>query len=518
MYNNFFSGLQIKALTGTLFDEGMAAPEISTLRTRYESLAAVSNWRDVFGSLATVPQYDTLQTFNGLVNAQWTSGSNWASGITVRYLRNVYATTGTLTQPLTPYANFNEEFTAGWWSPLPVDPYRIFSVDPGQLWYTKQLLAVNSGAYTEPKDYKFSDDLTTITFSNPPLIADTINIQLRLRDVFYTAGDEFPYMFGCIPTVFTDNLGKGNLIDITYPRTVSLFPQTVVSFDGSDNAIVVPTPFNCLNIPHGLETGKSVKYTVSAGNVAIGGMSAGTLYFAVAIDSSTLQLSLTREDALLDNPKVIEITGTGIGNSHQISLSTYGIRKFSSLLSQAVGYATANNLIMPSAATATFSQFGDANYLVTGGLSAMGGVNQAEFNAVGQAFSQTGSLVDMGAPNAAFSNNQVLSLLQSKNAEYVGNSHLKLFDQVLSDTQGTNIILNTNTIDALRTPLQNVFAVTDSMIGVTTLTNSSLNKLLPNSGDKSLKDINNNINNLLTPEVNFQTLGDQLVPFDGGKV
>jgi hypothetical protein len=97
--------------------------------------------------------------------------------------------------------------------------------------------------------------------------------------------------------------------------TVPAIPQT---FDGSSST-VVNTSDNSINLPYdpGFGTGAAVVYD-NGGGGNIGGLTGGTVYYAI-VDSSApkkLKLAKTRQDAL--NGKAITLTGTGKGNDQTI--------------------------------------------------------------------------------------------------------------------------------------------------------------------------------------------------------
>ncbi|MEY5010866.1 MAG: hypothetical protein RLZZ253_2005 [Verrucomicrobiota bacterium] len=82
-------------------------------------------------------------------------------------------------------------------------------------------------------------------------------------------------------------------------------------------------------VGHGLSTGDSLVYAPGAGD-AIGGLTAGTLYYAVAVDADNIRLASSRENALAGTPVVLDLTLAGTGTqefletSDQITITGHG--------------------------------------------------------------------------------------------------------------------------------------------------------------------------------------------------
>jgi hypothetical protein len=80
---------------------------------------------------------------------------------------------------------------------------------------------------------------------------------------------------------------------------------------------------------HGLSTGDSLVYAPGAGG-AIGGLSAGTVYYVVAVDADNIQLASSRLNATAGTPVVLDLTSAGSGTqelletSDEITLSGHG--------------------------------------------------------------------------------------------------------------------------------------------------------------------------------------------------
>ncbi|MBL4827019.1 MAG: hypothetical protein JKY66_04785, partial [Spongiibacteraceae bacterium] len=76
---------------------------------------------------------------------------------------------------------------------------------------------------------------------------------------------------------------------------------------------------NSINVGlHLFKSGQGVLYS-DAGGGAITGLESGTIYYAVVLDSSTIQLALSEEDALAASPVIVDISALGISGTHKIS-------------------------------------------------------------------------------------------------------------------------------------------------------------------------------------------------------
>lgn len=82
-------------------------------------------------------------------------------------------------------------------------------------------------------------------------------------------------------------------------------------------------------VGHGLSTGDSLVYAPGAGD-AIGGLTAGTVYYAVAVDADNIRLASSQENALAGTPVVLDLTLAGTGTqefletSDQITITGHG--------------------------------------------------------------------------------------------------------------------------------------------------------------------------------------------------
>ena len=74
------------------------------------------------------------------------------------------------------------------------------------------------------------------------------------------------------------------------------FEAPSFSFDGSDAAVVVVASDHIVVPEHGMATGETVTYT--AGTTAIGGLTSGTIYHVIRVDSDTIQLAADAADAV----------------------------------------------------------------------------------------------------------------------------------------------------------------------------------------------------------------------------
>ena len=96
------------------------------------------------------------------------------------------------------------------------------------------------------------------------------------------------------------------------------------TFNGSDGNVVNHTADTITIKNHRFLTGSRVTYT-NGGGGNIGGLSTGTVYFAIKVDHNTIQLATNASNANAGTK--INITGTGTGVAHTLSVAFDGVNK-----------------------------------------------------------------------------------------------------------------------------------------------------------------------------------------------
>ena len=96
------------------------------------------------------------------------------------------------------------------------------------------------------------------------------------------------------------------------------------TFNGSDSNVVNHVADTITINNHRFLTGSRVTY-LNGGGGNIGGLSTGTVYFAIKVDHNTIQLAANSSDANAGTK--INITGTGTGLSHTLSVAFDGVNK-----------------------------------------------------------------------------------------------------------------------------------------------------------------------------------------------
>ena len=96
------------------------------------------------------------------------------------------------------------------------------------------------------------------------------------------------------------------------------------TFNGSDGNVVNHVADTITINNHRFLTGSRVTYT-NGGGGNIGGLSTGTVYFAIKVDHNTIQLATTAVRAASGTK--INITGTGTGLAHTLSVAFDGVNK-----------------------------------------------------------------------------------------------------------------------------------------------------------------------------------------------
>ncbi len=96
------------------------------------------------------------------------------------------------------------------------------------------------------------------------------------------------------------------------------------TFNGSDGNVVNHVADTITINNHRFLTGSRVTYT-NGGGGNIGGLSTGTVYFVIKVDHNTIQLAANSSDANAGTK--INITGTGTGLAHTLSVAFDGVNK-----------------------------------------------------------------------------------------------------------------------------------------------------------------------------------------------
>ena len=94
------------------------------------------------------------------------------------------------------------------------------------------------------------------------------------------------------------------------------------TFNGSDGNVVNHSADTITINNHRFLTGSRVTYT-NGGGGNIGGLSTGTVYFAIKVDHNTIQLATNASNANAGTK--INITGTGTGLAHTLSVAFDGV-------------------------------------------------------------------------------------------------------------------------------------------------------------------------------------------------
>jgi hypothetical protein len=331
------TGIQVTALQGLIQNSGMEAPDISDLKPQYESLAAITPYKTTLVSaitssvsIASVHGYDP-----GSGTTDWNSGTAYTGTETVRYNKKIYLSIAAGT-------NQNPETSTGYWSVQTNIAYTVFSLSysvPLPTWFDSRVytLTVNGTPISAGVDYTLSADHTTLVMVNPPLSTDTVSVNLLPRQIFRLLCEDFPVAVGAVPQAFTQYLGNGSLVDISYDRTSALFP-------------------------------------------------AGA-----------------------------------------------GVRLFANVLNQAQAYAQLSHRILHSTARASFGSAHNAAAGATGGFSLLAGNTDPGLHLVGQALVNSGLLINLQEPWVSFSAAGVLDYLIRKQISYVGNIHIKVLGQQITD-------------------------------------------------------------------------------------
>ena len=96
------------------------------------------------------------------------------------------------------------------------------------------------------------------------------------------------------------------------------------TFDGSSTAVVDISADTITINNHRFLTGSRLTYS-NGGGGNITGLTNGTVYFTIKVDHNTIQLAANASDANAGNK--INITGTGTGIAHTLSVAFDGVNK-----------------------------------------------------------------------------------------------------------------------------------------------------------------------------------------------
>jgi hypothetical protein len=89
-------------------------------------------------------------------------------------------------------------------------------------------------------------------------------------------------------------------------------------FDAADSGVVDVADNEITIVGHGFSTGDAVVYDPGSGG-AIVGLTAGTVYYVIAVDDDVLQLAASEEDALAETPVAVDLTSVGTGTQELLA-------------------------------------------------------------------------------------------------------------------------------------------------------------------------------------------------------
>ena len=124
--------------------------------------------------------------------------------------------------------------------------------------------------------------------------------------------------------------GDARIAGWRYDTSIAFEPEFDAAADVAADSIVIGT--------HIFATGQGVMYRVGTGGTALVGLKDGTIYYAVVVDSSTIRLAATQEDALAATPVIIDIAaGSGTHFFSEIEAIREGAAWSESELKYSVG-------------------------------------------------------------------------------------------------------------------------------------------------------------------------------------
>jgi len=126
--------------------------------------------------------------------------------------------------------------------------------------------------------------------------------------------------------------GETRIAGWRYDTSIAFEPEfdAAADVDAATDSIVIGT--------HIFATGQGVMYRVQTGGMPLTGLEDGTIYYAVVVDSTTIRLAATQEDALAASPVVIDIAaGSGTHSFSEIEAIREGAAWSESELKYSVG-------------------------------------------------------------------------------------------------------------------------------------------------------------------------------------
>ncbi|MBV1719790.1 MAG: hypothetical protein KMY51_07260 [Desulfomicrobium sp.] len=126
--------------------------------------------------------------------------------------------------------------------------------------------------------------------------------------------------------------GDARIAGWRYDTSIAYEPDfdAATDMDAAADSIVIGT--------HIFATGQGVMYRVGTGGTALTGLKDGTIYYAVVVDSTTIRLAATQEDALAATPVIIDIAaGSGTHFFSEIEAIREGAAWSESELKYSVG-------------------------------------------------------------------------------------------------------------------------------------------------------------------------------------
>jgi len=126
--------------------------------------------------------------------------------------------------------------------------------------------------------------------------------------------------------------GETRIAGWRYDTSIAFEPEfdAAADIDAAADSIVIGT--------HIFATGQGVMYRVQTGGTPLTGLEDGTIYYVVVVDSTTIRLAATQEDALAASPVIIDIAaGSGTHSFSEIEAIREGAAWSESELKYSVG-------------------------------------------------------------------------------------------------------------------------------------------------------------------------------------
>jgi hypothetical protein len=106
-------------------------------------------------------------------------------------------------------------------------------------------------------------------------------------------------------------------------RVLDDISNFTLTFDGSSASVVSSTNDTITLFQHPFVTGQRVTYSSGAGT-QIGGLTSGSVYFIIKVDSNTFRLSTTLAGSL-QNSNIVDLISTGTGINHSFNVRFDGV-------------------------------------------------------------------------------------------------------------------------------------------------------------------------------------------------